>query len=68
MLASAGSVLAQRRELEKLHADAIAQDQLDLPIGPIAAAEDAFSIAVDWMPPTSDAAARYHLQWRSEEE
>ena len=62
------AVLDARSELEKLHADAIAQDQLDLPIGPIAAAEDAFSIAVDWMPPTSDAAARYHLQWRSEED
>lgn len=47
---------------------AVEAGPLDLPITPIAAAEDAFSIAVDWLPPASKAAVRYHLQWRSDED
>eukprot|EP00965_Chrysotila_dentata_P155467 5136613-Pleurochrysis_carterae.AAC.1 len=45
-----------------------------LPCMPVAAAADAFSIAVDWLPPHvaaqqqqqsgAVAAVRYHLQWR----
>lgn len=62
------AVLDAQSELKQLHGDAIAADALALPCAPIAAAEDAFSIAVDWAPPASDTAARYHLQWRSDED
>ncbi len=39
-------------------------DKLAIPVAPIAAAEDGFSIAVDWVAPASNAADHYHLQWR----
>ena len=58
------AVLEARAELEKLHMEAVSYEELSLPTPPIAAAEDAFSIAVDWLPPESGMAARYHLQWR----
>lgn len=62
------AVLEARYEIEQLHEEALQADRLIVPIAPIAAAEDAFSIAVDWVAPASDAAARYHLQWRSEDD
>ena len=62
------ALLEARAELERLHEDALAGDQLVLPATPIAAAEDAFSIAVDWLAPESGAAERYHLQWRSDDD
>ena len=58
------AVLEARAELEKLHTEAVSYEQLSLPTPPIAAAEDAFSVAVDWLPPESGMAVRYHLQWR----
>lgn len=44
------------------------QLRLALPVPPIAAAEDAFSIAVDWVEPLGARAAHYHLQWRTDGE
>lgn len=58
------AVFEARAELEKMHDEAVALDSLELPTRPIAAAEDAFSISVDWLPPESGLAARFHLQWR----
>ena len=62
------AVLEARAELEQLHADAVDGEKLALPTTPIAAAEDAFSIAVDWVAPVSELAVRFHLQWRSDED
>ena len=58
------ALLEARAELENLHNEAMAYEDLTLPTPPIAAAEDAFSISVDWLPPDSGSAARFHLQWR----
>ena len=62
------AVLEAREELERRHEEAVAYDNLVLPTAPIAAPEDATSIAVDWLPPLSGVAATYHLQWRADDE
>mmetsp|Transcript_83329 Transcript_83329/g.166349 ORF Transcript_83329/g.166349 Transcript_83329/m.166349 type:complete len:599 (+) Transcript_83329:1803-3599(+) len=58
-------LIEARDKLEQLHERAVATSGLVLPFTPVASAEDAESIAVDWMQPISGEAVRYHLQWRA---
>lgn len=62
------AVLEARAELERQHEDALQADLLIVPTTPIAAPEDAFSVAIDWVPPIAGTAVRYHLQWRNEDD
>ena len=55
-------------ELRRDAAAAVPDNALAIPIAPIAAAEDGFSMAIDWVAPESGTADRYHLQWREQGE
>ena len=61
-----------RRVLQELRRDGQggeAEDaSLALPSAPIGAAEDGFSVAIDWLPPLGGGATAYHLQWREQGE
>ena len=66
-----GRLQEARRVLQELRRDTKgdAEDaSLAIPVAPIAAAEDGFSIAIDWVPPVGGGATAYHLQWREEQE
>ena len=66
-----GRLQEARRALQDLRRDTQgdAEDaSLAIPVAPIGAAEDGFSIAIDWVPPVGGGATAYHLQWRERSE
>jgi len=63
--ARVAELLEARDHLERLHLKAAATARLGLPFAPIASAEDAESISVDWAAPATGDAVRYHLQWHA---
>ena len=58
-----------KRVLDRMRCEiAAAQPEasLTIPVAPVAAPEDEFSIAVDWVAPEHNVASHYHLQWREQ--